>query len=128
MPRRYPMNCAAHLVSVRSIAAAGLRVVGAAQLDDLAVRVFHDLTAGHKICITEPHLAPWSQAMEIARRVLGEILALDVQLSAERDSPDAGGGIVGVRVCSEFLTATDRVILDHQLERAQHRHAARRNA
>src|SRR6202035_1465815 len=87
---------AAHLASVRGVAAAGRRVVGAAQFDDLAGGVLHDFAAGDESGVAYPHLAARRQAEEALRRVLEEIVAFDKELAAERDPAGAGGGIVGV--------------------------------
>ena len=69
--------------AVGRVAAARLRVVGAAELDDLAVRVLHDVGAGDEVGVAQAHLAARGEAEELARRVLHEVVALDPELARE---------------------------------------------
>ena len=123
--RRDPMDRAAHLASVGRVAALGRPIVGAAQLDNLAGIVLHRLAAGDEIGVAQPHLAARRQAIEVLRRVLHKIVALDVELPAERDLPRASRRIVRMVDRVKPLGAVLGVILDHQLQRTQHRHPPR---
>src|SRR3712207_8529278 len=58
-------------------------IVRAAQLDDLARGVLHDLLAGDEVAVAQTHLAARRQPEELLRRVLHEVVAVDVQLARE---------------------------------------------
>ena len=78
-----------HLAAVGRIAAARGRIVGAAQLDDLAGGILDDLRAGDEVGAAQPHLAPGREPEELLRRVLHEVVALDVEHARERHRPRA---------------------------------------
>ena len=52
------MNGGFHLAPVRRIPAAGRRIVGAVDLDDLAVFVLHDAGTGDEIAVAQTDLRP----------------------------------------------------------------------
>ena len=116
------------LAAIRRIAAPGRRIVGAAQLDDLAGGVLDHLGAGDEIGVTKADLAAWSQAEELLRRIFHEVVALDEDFAAERDAPGAERGVVGMVGHLHLLGLAVRVIGQHELQRAHHRHRARRAA
>ena len=94
------------------------RVVRAAQLDDLARRVLHDLLAGDEVGVAQAHLAAGREPEELLRRVLHEVLALDPELAREGHLARAGRGVLGVVDGVELLDLSLGVVLDHHLERA----------
>ena len=122
------MQSPPHLAPVGRATAAARRVVGAAQLDDLAPGVADRFATGHEIGVAEARLAPRRQAMELARGIRREIVALDVELAGEGDAADARSGILGVVGGLEPLGPPGRVVVDGRFQRAQHRHAPRRAA
>src|SRR5262245_29411494 len=105
------------------VAAAGGRIVAAAQLDDLAGRILDDLAAGDEIGIAQAHLFARSQPKELLGRVFHEIILLHVELAAEPDLARARVGRLWVIDRVEFLDHAFWIVFDHHLERAEHRHA-----
>ena len=120
------MDRAAHLSSIGRVAAPRGRIVGAAQFDDLARRILHDIAAGDEISVAQPHLAAGRKAVEPLWRVFEEIVALDVEFAAERDAARAGRRILRVVDRLQLFTLSFGIVLDDELQRTQHGHAARR--
>src|SRR4029077_18985911 len=112
--------------AVRSIAPARGGIVSAPELNDVAALVLHAFRTRDEVRATQADFLPRRQAEELLRRVLHEILALDVQLARERHLARAGGG--GFRVVDDVdvLDLTFRIFGQHDFQRAQHRHDARR--
>ena len=81
MRRRDPVQRRFHAPAVGSISAPRRRIVGAAQLDDLAVLVLHHFVTGDEVGAAQPHLAPRREAEELLRRILPEVVAFDVELA-----------------------------------------------
>jgi len=69
---------------------------------------------------------PGESLKKLLRRVFHEIVAFDVELAAEGDAARAGGGIVRMVDGFELFALTFRIILDHDFQRPQHRHAPQR--
>src|SRR5262249_36931366 len=84
---------AAHLATVRRVAALGRRIVGAAQLGHLARGILYRLAAGDEIGVAQPHLATQRETEEILWRVLHEVIAFDIELATERQLPRPGSGV-----------------------------------
>ncbi len=83
--RRHPVQRRLHLAAVRRIAAACRRIVGRAQLGNLAGgRILDDARALDEVRAPQPHFVAGRQPEELLRRVLHEVVALDVELAAER--------------------------------------------
>src|SRR5204863_10202472 len=98
-----------HLAAVRGIAAAGGRVVGAAQLDHLARGVLDRFAAGDEIGVAQPHLLARRKTKEFLWRVLHEIFALDKKLAPEPDAPAPGGSVLGIVDGVELLALALRI-------------------
>ena len=127
--RRHPVQRRLHLAPIRRrIAAARRRIVGAAQFHHLARGILHRLAAGDEVAVAQPHLAAGREAEELLRRVLHEVVALDIEFAAEGDRARAGGRVFGVVDRLQRFRAALGPVLDHQLQRPQHRHAPRRDA
>ena len=121
-----PVDGAAHLAAVGRVAAAGFQVGLGVDGRDVAVGVLVHAGAAHKVGAHQPHFAAHRQPLELRRRHFKEIAAVDPHLFGEGHR--AGGGVVGVPVgvvgqVKEFALAFG-VVVDHQLDRVQHRHAA----
>ena len=74
---RYPMQRAFDLAAVRCVTAPRLRIIGAAQFDDLAPIVLLDAGAGDIVSADKSHFATRSQPEEFNRRILEEVLSLN---------------------------------------------------
>src|SRR5439155_2043037 len=94
VPGRKPVQSRFGPAPVRGVAAARLRVVSAAELDDLTACVLHHVGAGHEVGVAETHLAARGEAEELARRVLHEIVTLDPKLAPEGHLARPGRGIL----------------------------------
>ena len=82
---RQPVHGGLDLASVGRVAALGRGIVGAAQFDHFARVILDDAGAFDEIGVAQPHLVARRQAEELLRRVLHEIVALDIELAAERN-------------------------------------------
>ena len=80
---RDPVERGLRPAPIRRVAAAGRRVVRAAELDDLTARVLHHAGAGHEVGVPKADLATRREAEELPRRVLDEVVALDPELARE---------------------------------------------
>ena len=85
-----------------------------------------DLRAGHEVRAAQPHLAPRRQPEELLRRILAEIVALDVEHARERHGARAGRRILLIVDDVERLGLPLRVILDDDAQRSEDAHHARR--
>ncbi len=73
----------------------------------------------------EPHLASGSQTEKLPRRILAEIVPVDVELARERQHPCAGGLILGIVDRLDLFHLSFRIVFDDDLERFEHRHDPR---
>ena len=67
------------------------RVVGAPQLDNVAISILDDLLALDDVGVFQTNLSVWFEAEELLRSVLHKVVALDVEFSRERNL--AGGSL-----------------------------------
>src|SRR6516165_6935119 len=97
MAGRNPVEGGFHLAVVRRVAALGGGVVGAVQLNYFAsfFVLFH-ADALDEISVAQSYLAARRETEVILRRILAEILLLDVEDFRERDFPGTGLGIFGI--------------------------------
>jgi hypothetical protein len=102
------------------------RVVGAEQLDHLAVRVLDHIHALDEVAVAQPHLAPNGQAEVLGRRRLAEVVLLDPQLAAEGHLAHAGRRVLGVVDRVQPLDLALRVVDQRHLERVEHAHHPQR--
>ncbi len=117
------MQSGLHLAPIRRVAAARLRIIGAAKLDHLAGGSFHHLAAGDEIRVAQPNLASGGQPIEFLRRVLHEVVTLDIEFAAEAQAARARGRVVGMVDGVDLLELAFGIILDDDLQRTQNRHA-----
>src|SRR5581483_5580384 len=94
--RREPVQRRLRPAPVGGVAAARLRIVGAAELDDLAARVLDHIGAGHEVGAAQTHFAAGGEAEELAWRVLHEVVAFDPELAREGHLACPGRGILRV--------------------------------
>ncbi len=117
-----------HLAAIGGAAAARRRIVGAAQLDDLAGGVLHDLFALHDVAPAQADFAAGGEAEELLRRILEEVVALDPELAPEEDRTGPRRRVLGVVDRLELLELALRPVDERDLERIEDRHAAQRRA
>ena len=72
------------------------RVVGALELDNIALGILDDLLALDDVGVFQTNLSVWFEAEELLRSVLHKVVALDVEFSRERNL--AGGSLLLGRV------------------------------
>ena len=118
------MNGGLDLTSIRCVAAARRRIVCATQLSHLSLGVLQGLTTGDEIGIAQAHFGARGEPEEFLRRVLHEIVLLDINLACKLDLSDSRCGVVRMIYSLKVLDLPFRIVLDHHLEGPQHRHAA----
>ena len=91
-----PMEGPSHLAPVGRVAAPGRGIVGATQFGHHPAIVLDHVGTGDEIGVPQPDLAPRRQAEELLRRVLHEVVPLDVDLARKRHGSRAGGGVLGI--------------------------------
>src|SRR5260370_37039517 len=123
---RDPMQSCPDLSSVGSIAAARRRIIGAYQLYDLPCRIFHCLAAGDQIAVAQSYLAPRREPVEAPGWVFHKILSFDVDLACEGNAARTGSGVLGIVDCRQLLDNPNGIIVDYELQWAQHPHPALR--
>ena len=101
---REPVQSRLGPTPVGRVAAARLRIVGAAELDDLAACVLDNVGAGHEVGVAETHLAARGEAKELPRRVLHEIVTLDPELAREGHLGVPAEGSSGLLTASSSST------------------------
>ena len=119
--RRDPVDGGLHLATVRRVAAAGLGIVGATHLDDLAAR-----RSSRRPCrsrSTPSAAAPRGRARagSTSAGALAKVVLLDPELARERNpcaSPSIGSS--GLLTASSSSTRPAGPVLDHDPERPQH--------
>ena len=118
------MDSPFHLPAVLGISAFSGRIVAAAKLHHLSgIRILHHFLTADEVGIPEADLPSGSQAEEVRRRVLHEIVGLDVELPGKRHHPGAfPRHVAGVGWGIELLPFPFRVVGDHELERAENAH------
>ena len=127
--RRPSGSCPSNLAAVGRVAAAGGRIVGAAQLHHLAGgSSLIDIDAGDEIGVAQPDLPARSQAEVLLRRILAEVGTRSMYSTRENGTfrVPAQFGILGVVDRVQLFDLVFGVVLDHDLERPQHAHHARR--
>ncbi len=104
--------------------AAGVGVVGAAQLGDVAIGVLDDFLTLDDVCALEAYLAAGGEAEEFLGRVFHEVLALDVELAAEGHRVCTRAGLLGIVVHLDGLDAVFGIVGEHDLYGIHHGHHA----
>ena len=88
--RRHPVQRRLDLAAVRRVAAARRRIVRAAQLDDSPASSLTTPLAGDEVRVAQAHFAARREAEEFLRRILAEVVLLDVEHARERHLARAG--------------------------------------
>ena len=125
--RRHPVQRRLHLAAIRArCRRLRRRIIGAAQLDHLAGIVLHHVAAGDEIGVAQPHFAcPATRRKNFFGGFSMKSSRSMIDFAAEAQAPRAGGPILGMVERLEFFDRALRIVFDDELERPQHRHAAR---
>ena len=75
----------------------------AVQLHNIPCIVFYDFLAGDVIGIAEAHLGAGGKTEIFFGRIFPEIIAVDIDLTAERNAAAAEGGVFRVERLLKFL-------------------------
>ena len=84
-----PVDSSANLATVGGHTGAGLKVGCAQYFAYCSVVILYDIGALYNICTHEPPLAAGFHAVEFRRRIVGKIVAVDIQFTRERDAARA---------------------------------------
>ena len=93
--------------------------------DDVAVGVFHHALGGDEVGVAQADFLAGREAVVLGRRNFAEVVLLDVDFAGEGHLARAGGGVFGIVGDLDKLLLPFGVVVDDQLERAQHGHGAR---
>src|SRR5690606_1919906 len=121
---RHPVNHALDLATL-GVLAQGVFVVGAAQLDDVALGILDRFVGTNHVAATQTHLTAGDQALEAGRRDFFEITGINVDLATERQHANAHV-LLGMARKLKVLDLTFGIIGDNYLQRLKHTHGARR--
>src|SRR5690606_12040764 len=92
----YPVNRAFHIDAAGIVAAPAFGDVRAADLRNLPGLILYKIIAANDIGVLQPDHNPGAEPEELLRRGFHKILALDPQLAAEGDLPEAGAFVLRV--------------------------------
>ena len=109
-----------HLAAVGGLSACGLGVIRAAQLDDVAVPVLHDVLTGDEVAVAEPDLASRREAVVLGRGLHHEVVLLDVERAREGDLTRARALVLRVVHCLPHLDSTLGPVGENDLERSEY--------
>ena len=101
-----------------------LRIVGAVYLDDLSVLVLYKAFALYKIRVHQADLIAREQPEILLRRLLHKVLPLNIQFPAEGYFAAAQLLVFQVVGSVQVFHLSFGIIVDHKLDRIQHRHHA----
>ena len=121
---RDPVDGGLHLAAVGGVPAAGVGVIPANQPGHRPVRAGDRIPAAQEVAGPQPHLPAGRQPPELGRRVGHEVVPFDPQPPGEGHLPGAGRVVGGVVGGVAPLHPALGPVLDHHLQRPQHRHPA----
>ena len=124
MLRRHPMDRRFHFAAVRCVAAARIRVIRAVNLHHVASIILDHAGAFHQVGIAQPHFVTRKQPEVLGRRRLAEIILFDIEHSGKGYRARTCRWILGIVDRLHLFHQVVRVIVDDQLERIEHSHAA----
>ncbi|KAG0948670.1 hypothetical protein G6F31_014032 [Rhizopus arrhizus] len=109
-------------------ARARFRIQPAAQLGDGAVGILDHLIAADDAGAAQAYFATRNQALPALRRHFGEVLAVDPHFASERHLAAAEAFVLRMVAEGQLLFVAFGQVGQHQLDRVDHGHAARRGA
>ena len=118
------MDRSSDLAAVRSVASAGLGIIGAVNCSDIALFILVHTGACYKVCMHQTHLVAGIQPAVLADRDFHEVLLLDVEFLPERNLSGTQFRILQIVLHIQFLDLIFRIVVDDQLQRMQDRHDA----
>ena len=120
-----PVNRDFDLAAVGGVAANCCRIVGAANLNDIAVFVFVDAGAGDQIGIAQANFAARREAEEFLGRVFHKVGAVDPQFAAKRQFAAALFGMGRIERRIEPFDFAFGVVFDEDFDGLGDAHHAR---
>ena len=118
------MDGALYLTLTEAGTALGSRIIGSVYYGHIAVFVFLKTGTGYEISAHEANLVAREQTEVFTRRLLHEVLSLDVEFSAERNHTGAKLRILQVVRNLQHLGLALRIVVDDQFYRIQDCHHA----
>ena len=94
--RTDPVDGSTHLAPVRGVAVTGFKVGSAAQFDDIAFCIFHDLFAFHQVSAHQTDLPARFEPLELGRRDRGKVALFNPHLPCKGHLPGSGVGVLRV--------------------------------
>ena len=102
-----------------------LRIVCAVDLCHISVLVLLKACACHEICAHETYFVAREKTEVLLRRILHEVLTLDIEFSGERNLTLAHLRILQVIRDAQHLCLAFRIVVDDQLYRIEDSHHSR---
>src|SRR5207244_13255828 len=109
--RLHPLDCPPHLAPA-GVAAARVRVVGAAHRHHLPGGVALDTRALDDVGVAQAHLGTGREPEVLRRRRIAEVVLLDIQDAGEGHSAAAGRRVLGVVESLHLPDLTLRIVID----------------
>src|SRR5215468_9432013 len=126
MGRSNPVDGRFHFAAIGGVATTCCRIVTAAQLSHLTLCILYDFATCDKVGITQAHLGTRRESEEFLRRILHEVVLLDVKLTCKFYFACACRRVIRMIGGVELFDLSFGVILDHDLQWTQHHHPAQR--
>src|SRR5579872_3163071 len=113
-----------HLAAVRRITAAGCRIVGAMELDDLAVGVLYNAGTRDEVGVAQSNFAAGREPEILLRRIFAEIVLFDVEHARERNLACPHGRVFGIVDGFHYFNLVFGVVVDDYFQRTKNGHDA----
>src|SRR5262249_44013436 len=116
MGRSNPVDGRFHFAAIGGVATTCCRIVTAAQLSHLTLCILYDFATCGKVGITQAHLGTRRESEEFLRRILHEVVLLDVKLTCKFYFACACRRVIRMIGGVELFDLSFGVILDHDLQ------------
>ena len=114
-----------YLSSGKSASRFCLRVIGAVDNSDIAVRIFFISDASDKVSVHQTHFISREQPEIFLRRLFHKVFPLDIELAPERNFAAAKSFIFQVVRHIQVLHLVFRIVVDDKADRVEYRHHTR---
>ena len=119
------MNGTFYFSAVRCVSALGLGIVSGMDHSDVAILVLLAAGAGHKVSVHKTYLIAREETEIFLRRLLHEVLSLDVKLFAEGNLTASKRLVLQIVRSGQVLNLSFRIVVDDQLYRMKDCHHTR---